>query len=486
MSKEPNIMAKMSLMALNYLTSRLSRIQQSLDPRRNIWTECGWPEDEIRVETYQRKYETNPFAARVVEVFPEQCWQVQPEVYENEDPRRRTPFEIDWANLPKNLQTKPNYFNSPKGNPIWEILKRADKLSGIGRYGIILLGLDDGKELSEPAEPREGQKLTFCRVFPENYARIDTFVDDETDPRNGFPETYKVSFVKPNSSTSTGFTTYDKDVHHTRVVHIADNLQSSEYIGLPRQRPVFNNILDLEKLYGGSAEMYWKGAFPGIGFEGLPELMKGAKFNEEDMKQEIEDFMNGLQRYYAIVGARARVLAPAVVDPTPQIKVQIQGICVKLNIPNRVFMGSERGELSSGQDDASWNDILRERHHNYLSPRVISPFANHLIWLKVLREPASYEIAWPDLTSQTPQDKAHVSFELSQSLAQYANSRAPELIGLSKFLTLILGMSERDAMAIEKDTDKRKPEPKPPVATAVGKKVQGSQDTNPNGAKTSA
>lgn len=485
MSQEPSMLTRTGLLVLNFLSSRFSRIQQALDPRRNIAVECGWPEGEITPESYQLKYERNPIAGRVVEVYPKQCWQVQPEVYEDEDPKKLTPFEQDWAALPSMLSPIPNKFNGPKGGPIWEVLKRADELSGIGRYGIILLGLDDINEdnnisLETPAQPRAGQKLTYLRVFPEQYARINSWDTDPFSPRYGYPLSYYVTFNNPTVQQIVGTqesVSTSKEVHYTRVVHIADNIQSNEVIGIPRQRPVFNNIQDCEKLYGGSAEMYWKGAFPGIGFEGLPEAMKGGHIDLKEMRESIEDFMNGLQRYYAIVGAQAKVLAPAVVDPTPQIRVQLEAICIKLNIPKRVFMGSERGELSSGQDDASWNDILRERHINYLSPRAISSFINHLMWLKVLREPTTYNIQWPDLTSQTPQEKAHVAFERSQALAQYANSRAREIIGPMDFLTKVLGFTEQEAIAIGKAADLA---PIAPIASPVS---TGNPGTNGNGGK---
>ena len=41
---------------------------------------------------------------------------------------------------------------------------------------------------------------------------------------------------------------------------------------------------------------------------------------------------------------------------TPFIEVHLQAICIKIPCPKRVFMGSERGELASAQDDSQWND----------------------------------------------------------------------------------------------------------------------------------
>ena len=67
------------------------------------------------------------------------------------------------------------------------ILARADVLSGIGRFGIILIGVDDGLDLSEPVEGmdmkgnkrlgNENEKirnLLFLRPFQESVVSIES------------------------------------------------------------------------------------------------------------------------------------------------------------------------------------------------------------------------------------------------------------------------------------------------------------------------
>jgi len=101
-------------------------------------------------------------------------------------------------------------------------------------------------------------------------------------------------------------------------------------------------------------------------------------------------------------------MAPTVVDPTAQIAVQIEAICIKLGIPIRIFKGSERGELASSQDDAAWNDRLRLRQMYYITPRIVIPFIDRLIMLGVLSEPVGYSVTWDDLESTTKADKARI------------------------------------------------------------------------------
>jgi hypothetical protein len=132
--------------------------------------------------------------------------------------------------------------------------------------------------------------------------------------------------------------------------------------------------------------MYWRGAFPGISLETHPQLGGDVKF-PAGIRQTMSNYMDGLQRYLALTGVSAKTLAPQVVDPTPQIEVQIQAICIKMGIPKRIFEGSERGELASSQDSSAWNGRIRARQDNYLTPRLIVPFIDRLIAVGVLPEP---------------------------------------------------------------------------------------------------
>lgn len=433
----------------NALLARQEFLKKFMDPRRNIDDECGYPKSWISADKYQDLYDREAVAARVVQVFPRETWQVQPTVYEDEDADTITPFETAWDELSKLLQGQESWFKQEEGSPVWEYLRRADELSGIGHYGVLLLGLDDGKDLREPVEPGTVRRLLYLRTFPEALAQIIRYEADPASPRFGQPEMYQITFNDPRDQhTGIGLTTATLEVHWTRVIHLADNLGSSEVAGVPRMRPVLNRLLDLQKMYGGSAEMYWRGAFPGLSLETHPQLGGDVEVDHAGLRDQMENYMNGLQRYLALMGISAKSLAPQVVDPTPQISVQIEAICIQLGIPKRVFMGSERGELASTQDDQAWNDRLRQRQRTYVTPRIIVPFVDRLIALGVLPEPAQYFVAWPDLTSQTDSEKADVAVKKTSALAQYVTGGVESVLPPLEYLTQILGMDDEEALAV--------------------------------------
>lgn len=440
-------------MVENVVFSRSELFKKYFDPRRDINDECGYPlTDGITADLLREMYDREAVAARVVEVMPKETWQVQPTVYEDEDSDSVTAFEEAWDALGKGLHGSKSWYGSERGNLVWNYLLRADVLCGIGSYGVMLLGLDDGKDLREEAKPKEGARLLFLRCFDESQAAIASYETDPKSERYGQPAAYNLVFADPNDTGrgGIGLPNTAAMVHWTRVVHVADNLGSSDVFGVPRQRPVWNNLLNLRKLYGGSSEMYWRGAFPGLSLETNPQLGADVIVDTAGLKDKLENYMNGLQRYLYTTGMVAKTLAPQVVDPTPQIDVQITAICIKIACPKRVFMGSERGELASSQDDQAWNDRLRQRQSDHVTPRIIVPFVDRLIALGVLPEPEEYAVDWPDLTSQSEQEKATVAVTKTDAMVKYIAGNGEALMNPLDFMTRFLGMEEDEAESVLK------------------------------------
>jgi hypothetical protein len=560
---------------VNALMIRQEALQSFLDPRRSIADECGFPDDAATYnsEEYQKLFDRDPIANRVMSLMPDESWQVQPNLYEDEDPETQTAFEEAWDELGKNLKPEKSYYSadsgSPGGNPIWEYLHRADVLSGIGRFGVILLGINDGKLLQErvdgmppdgyagkdvtgvsglgvspstgdapaatstgdpgnspspsdvtkdiyggatqsavpdqpysstmgtdaqymgtqftpgsfhggdPANPmnpaeqapgnasRPTKKLNFIRVFPEYLVQVVQYEADVRNPRFGMPVMYLITLNDHRQPhTGVGLPLATVRVHWHRVVHLCDNRTTSEIFGVPRARPCINNILSLQKVYGASGEGYWKSGLPTVSFETNPQLGGDVEVNQGALRDMVENVQNGLQKIFALTGMSAKTLPPSLVDPTPHITIQIQAICIYLECPMRVFMGSERGELASSQDDAAWNDRLRHRQQSHITPRVIGPFVDRLINIGILPEPEDgYIIEWPGLDAQTDSEKATILLTRTQAYAAYIAGNIEGTIAPITYMT------EFDDMAKDKAEEALKES-----AKAVEEKLQDTSD----------
>ncbi len=436
---------------------RLGGFDTSPDPRRDIDDECGYLKTEqITLEHYHNFYDRNAIAKKVVELLPKHCWQVHPIISEGGEDDDDTEFEIALKELGNKLRGE-SFFQDDKGDPFWEFLSRVDILSGIGHYGALLIGVGgaEGKDLAKPISltGKIQRDLIFLRVFPERLATVDSFDEDSSSPRFGLPETYSMSFddistLEIASESSVRPKMEVLKVHWSRVIHIVDQVMSNEVFGIPRMRPVFNNLQNLYSLYGSSTEMYYKGALPGYSFETHPSLGGDVEVDTSSLKSEAENWINGLQRMIQTVGMHVNSLAPQVVDPSPQIDVNIEAICVEQDCPKRVFLGSERGELASSQDRNHWDDVVQARRDNHVTPKIIVPTINRLILMGVLPTPEGFSAKWPEIETMSPLEKADIAIKMTQAIVAFIAGSGEQLIPVISFLTLVLGFSQEEAIPI--------------------------------------
>lgn len=435
---------------INQITSNVALMRSELlnklfDSRRDIDDECGYTKN-ISDEQYGYLYDREGIGTRVVSIYPEESWVMDPIIVEDEE-EEETTFEEAVADL-------------VKAHNIWHYLHRIDELSGIGSYGVLLIGLDDGLPLDKPAEGinerGEGvgdteRTITYLRPFEKRLIRIDGYETDVSNPRYGQPTKYSLTFADPMKMdgvvTSPENTT--KIVHWSRVVHIADNRKSSEVSGTPRMQSSYNRLLDLRKLLGASAEMFYKGGFPGYSFEVNPEL-GDVELDTTALRTEFARYSDGLQRYLAIRGVQAKSLAPQVANPAEHFLIQVKAIALTIGVPWRMLLGSEAAQLASGQDKDSINKRVKRRQDKYLTPMVVRPFFDRCIALGVLPEPASgeYDASWPDLNTPSEDDKATVAGKQTDSLAKYVAGGVDVLIPPFEYLTIVLKFMDEEAHAI--------------------------------------
>jgi uncharacterized protein len=447
----------------NLMLQRAELMKSLLDSPRDVDGDCGYPSGYISTNLYKLLYDREPLATRTVEVYPKESWQIFPSVFEDEDVNNITSFEEAWDALGKQLRGEQSFYQEEEASTVWTYLSDADIKCGIGHYAGILLGLDDGAPLNEPADmisangngmqkasgDSASRRLLFIRVFGETDMRINSLETDISSPRYGQPTEYDISLIDPTEFTSLGLgaslPTNRAVVHWSRVVHI------SEYgvLHTPRMQPVLNRLLDTRKLYGGSAEMYWRGAFPGYAIKTQPQLGADVDINKEDVKQQLTDYSNALQRFLVLMGMDITALAPQVSDPASQIDKQIEAICIQLGVPKRIFMGSERGELASSQDDAAFDDRLKQRQLGVITPRIIIPFVDRLIATRVLPRPAKgYRVSWPDLTSKSDEEKAGIATQRTQAISAYVAGQLETTLAPMDFWTRIMGFTEDEAQSI--------------------------------------
>lgn len=425
---------QMTLLRLDYMKSQL-------DGTRDLNKECNYP-TQISSAQYRELYNREGIPARVVSIYPDECFAVEPEVYESE----RTvdsPLETSWKVL----------VSDPDRNPL-HYLHRLDVESGIGHFGIMLIGVRNsgplytplagvteqgGRPRGRPSNP-DLDKLNFFRVFDESQVRIKRYDTRIGSPRYGKPESYFVKLITDGSLSNV-----DTEVHWTRVIHAAEN---AEVFAPPRMENVYNRLLDTRKILGGSAEMFWKGGFPGYSFEMDPAVAaSGATFDKDSLERQFWAYSEGLQRFLAVKGVVTRSLAPQVADPTSSLMAQLQAIALAKGIPLRIFMGSEQAQLASGQDVRTWNRRLLRRQNNYLTPKMFRPLIDRLILIGILPAPLSsgYKIFWPDINIPSEDEKSGRADRLSSGMMKYMTGAVWQIMGPKRYMITVLGLTQDEA-----------------------------------------
>jgi hypothetical protein len=425
------------------------------DGLRDIDRECGHP-DTIKSADYMRMYRRGDVAKRVVNLEPDECWKDYPSIYETEE-ERETPFEkaVDKVIV----QTK-----------LYSYLHRLDRVSGIGRYAVMFIGLDDGEDFETPApgyddagptEVKGAAKVLYYRIFGESSAEVQAFESDRSNPRFGQPKYYTLAFEDVVNEYQTALTL--GKVHWSRVVHVADNLIESELLGAPRMEDVYNRLLDLRKISGGSAEMFWKGGFPGLSFEVDPKQGEFDADQRAELREDVRLYAEGLQRYITMVGVTVKSLAPQISDPTNCTNNLLTLIAITKGIPQQSFKGSQQGQLDSPQDTITWRERIMLRKERHVTPNIIRVTIDRFIQYGVLPvpteqldQPLPYIVRWEPMAALSEAERAQVAKDLTEALARYATAGAEALVPLGEWLGKFCGFTAQQVKAVENAESSRK------------------------------
>jgi hypothetical protein len=373
------------------------------DGDRDIYEALGLPKT-LSFDALYSRYKRKGYGRRVVELYPRESWKKIPTITDKGDPKNKSKFEEGFEELAKNLR-------------LWHWLLQVDIQSGINEYAVLYIGSE-----GDTREPLESGEITYLRAFNDDKATISTSISKSASDRYGWPESYGIQFGESTKS-------YSKTVHHSRVIHVADNIESSPIYGSSRLEPVINNVIALEMVLSGDAEGFWRSNIPKYHANATAGSKVASTFGE-DMGEELKTLIHNFQQYMVTQGVELNTLTPDIVDPAAHADVNIAEICTTLGCPRRVFEGSERGELSSSQDAKNWAGKMDKRRRDQNEAVILRPFIDKAIEIGALPEPEgdAYEVNWPPLVDDEPSTKAQTAKTISEAISAYANSLGADSI----------------------------------------------------------
>lgn len=401
---------------------------------RDLYEALGYPR-QITLQDYRERFERGDISARIVTAYPRATWAGDVLIQEDPDPEIDTAFERAIQELWQR-------------HDMWDRIERADILAGLGHYSVLLIGARgssaniDGSgtggavagsdPLADPLTSAPGiDSILYITPLPEERARIKTWDEDIFSPRFGLPLTYEVALGARQSSPSSNIlssnaATVTREVHHSRIIHIAEGLLSDDIYGEPTLRSIWNRLDDLDKLIGGGSEAAWKRMDPGINVN-VPILQDDTKEPIEvdedaisDVQDQVDEWLHKMRRVIMTRGTEVKFLEAQAQTFNTNVETVVQIISAAKAIPNRILLGSERGELASTQDRANMQERVAERRGKH-GTRIVRTIVDRFIELGTVPAPATaenllgYDVVFRDAEELDEKEKGELVLSLAKA-----------------------------------------------------------------------
>lgn len=427
----------MAMRAMSDLVNRsrfASKMGATFGGLRDMECALGYQE-RLNYADFLHRYKRGGIAKRLVEAFPDATWTVGPSLVEDPAPDVETEFETDVAGLVDRLN-------------VWSRFRRADVLSGIGEYSVMLIGVEGEEALDQPMPQLSGpDSVLYLQPVPQDRAEIDAYVTDASDARFGLPEFYQLTLGNSQSSVGSrsSNTLTAKRVHWSRVIHFADDLVEDDVYGTPKLRPTWNYLDDITKVVGGGSEAAWKRAQPWLQLDMDPETEMDDD-DEDAMDEEVDELLHGLRSVFRTRGVKANLLAAAVSSFKGNLDAIMMLVSATARVPLRLLTGSERGELASTEDRNSWSENVSARRGG-TSNDVVRDFIDRLIEHDGVSTPASYTIVWPEIDELNEEEKADVTKTLADANKSQFDSEGRIIVLAEEMRDKILGLAPMEEVA---------------------------------------
>ena len=406
------------------------------ESRRNLDKEFDYPA-QLTTASAWKLYDRCPVSARVVEAYPEGCWEVIPQILQRETAEKRTEWE-----------TKTNDLLHDVG--LWDAVQHADVLAGIETYAVVVLHFDDVRSPDDLKNPPKNAKILAAEAFAEKEAKILSYVT-EAGSEMGAPLLYSIVLDKERNTTL--------QVHRSRVLHVSDKARGgTRYKSPSRLLRVLNALLDITKITGGSAEMVYRSGVP----QTIIELAQGGTIKDpEKLDADIRKFQDSLVHVLALSGAKPHTVAPHLADARPNFEIALDLISLGTGIPRRILLRSARqGSSSAGAsegsiDDRLWQVRLKHRRTRHLTPNVIKPLLKLLTDAGALSAPAdSLHVEWKDSELLSVMDMAEYAMKVAQAIAMWFKSGAGNVFPPRSFFSLVMHLPDDMVDRIMEEADR--------------------------------
>ncbi|ANJ89326.1 TPA: DUF1073 domain-containing protein [Pasteurella multocida] len=382
--------------------------------RPRLYSEFGYPK-KLSFSHFFEAYQRMSAGGAAIDRLLDKCWSDMPIVIDGEksdEDKESSEWELSATKLIK------RYFKQ---------LKEADRRNLVGHYSALILQVRDGKAWDEPVDDLSLKSLKdkgIVKLIPvwEIQLKVIEWDTDEKSENYGDP----LYFQFDEAGTSFGKNQNRSiKIHHSRVIVLNEGSDDSDpSSGVPLLRLGYNNLLDIEKVAGGSAEGFLKNASRQLGVKltketDLATLISEAKSRGYDgladaMNAQISKLNSGTDSALVMQEGDVSVLSVAPADPMPTWTVSANLFASSVRMPFTILFGQQTGRLASDEDKNDWASRCNERRNTFLTDLILK-FINRLIKFGVLDSPKNEEVTvtWSDLLAPSEKEKILNAKELS-------------------------------------------------------------------------
>lgn len=412
------------------------------DEPPTVWDAVNYPtEDQFSFDSFYIRYERQAEAKAIIDKPVNDTWQDAPIIHDaahedEEEPKSTFETQIETFFAGDYTRRKPLHR-----------LNVLDRLGRLGEYSLLVLGVaDESADLEEPLQDDELDGLDdlhYLATFGQDRIVDMDIESDMTSERFRLPVTFEVVTEEADESEENHSQEEEtEEIHWTRVIHVPEGSLEDDLRGTPALKPVFHELLNIDKIKAASGEGFWRGGYQGM-VVSPPTDANGEPMQFEDggegVEQEIQEFLNNFQRTIA-TPANIQELEGGISNPGPHLDANYQSIAAALDLPKSILTGEEQANTASSEDVRQWHQKVGQRRNNFAGPVILEPLIQRMVDKGLLPAPdgEGFIVEWPPLDELSEQEEAELKSTKANTIRNLAPGGDPSTLGTVAELRRVL------------------------------------------------
>ena len=365
--------------------------QTNSNELHNLNCDFGYP-DQLEFCNFFEMYDRFGIASAVVDIPPSLSW-LSPPTIESSDA-----VEKEFATIVEDQS-------------LWNRIKGLDKRQRVGQYAGLFVEVKDNKPPSEELKrlPGSGAITNFKPVY-QGQLTPSQVQSDITKPNYGDVLMYQYSSEGVGDrDDKTGTST---QIHPSRIIIAAEGADDGSIYGVSALKPVFNDLMDLRKIVGATAEGFYQNSRYAPIIKTDPNFKAPDAKTKEELSDSLDDFLGKLSKKFVATGMDFEFPNVRLDDPKNPYTNSINNVSAGSEIPSAILIGQQTGVRAADNDFKLLMITIQSRRENFLN-ELVKDVVDWMMKYGALPT-APYELEWEDLTSPSDEERLTLSSKMGE------------------------------------------------------------------------